>query len=1015
MRIASSSPTSLVARLVFALIFAGLTVAGTQAQGPAVPSLLLPAPASARVPAAVSSRIDTLQARPVQANLTALAADSFDVEVAPGRIVRAVLDRRESSGIGAQTWVGHVAGEPLSTVTLVAMNGVVQGSVRLLDASYSLETGPGNVLVMRQVDADAVGAGLEPIQVDVPPVAGDAPPVAGDDGSTFDILVFYNETARTAAGGDTQAQTRIALGVSETNTAYANSGIAPRLRLVGAEFLSYTEAGNLSTDLSRLQGTADGSLDSVHARRDQLGADLVMLVVGNTAGGACGVGYIMTALSNGFASYAFTVTAYPCISPNYTFAHELGHNMGSAHAPEDGAGQGSLYAYSFGYKQPSNLFRTVMAYDCVGGCPRILYFSNPNVSYNSNATGTAVQHDNAHSINNAANTIANWRQTVGSGSAPTISAIANVTINEDAATSPIAFTVGDVETAAGNLTVTASSNNTGLVPNTVGALALGGSGASRSLVVTPVANQSGSAVITVTVSDGTFSSSRTFTLTVNTVNDTPVIAGITGKTTAEDTPLAVTVSLSDPDTAVGSLVLQASSSNGALVPSASIALSGNGSTRTATITPAPEASGATTITLTVNDGSTSSSTSFTLTVTGVDDAPAFAPATPTAVSSLVSTPTAFTVTVNDTDTTGASLTLAAVTTNAALLTSGGIAVTPLSSTATSSTFSVTLTPVTGALGTGGVTLTASDGTTPASRSVALTITSTPGPPDPPVALVSTVTGAALQLSWSAAPTGTTPTSYEVSIGTGPGLTTLPVQTTSATTVSVAVPPGATYYWRVRAVNSHGTSLASAESVVTITVFDPKPGAPPQFDAFFNGRTVTVNWTAPLTGDPVTDYVIEGGSAPGLANYGTVHMGTATSFTASGVPDGTFWLRVRGTNAAGAGPNSAELALVMRPSGGCVGLPMAPTFATPAVTGNAVTLSWAAPTAGATPVSYVLVAGWAPGTSDVAVLDLGSPATSVSGMVPGGSYFVRMAARSACGVGPASNEQLLVVGAGTDRQ
>ena len=176
-------------------------------------------------------------------------------------------------------------------------------------------------------------------------------------------------------------QTRIALGVSETNTAYANSGVTPRLRLVGAELVSYTESGNLGTDLDRFQKTSDGHLDSVHARRDALGADLVVLVVGDVAGGACGIGYVMTSLSSSFAPWAFTVTAYPCISPNYTFAHELGHNMGSAHAPEDGAGQASLYPYSFGYKNPSNLFRTVMAYNCAAGCPRVLHFSNPSVSY----------------------------------------------------------------------------------------------------------------------------------------------------------------------------------------------------------------------------------------------------------------------------------------------------------------------------------------------------------------------------------------------------------------------------------------------------------------------------------------------------------------------------------------------------------------------------------------------------------------------------------------------------------
>jgi hypothetical protein len=45
-------------------------------------------------------------------------------------------------------------------------------------------------------------------------------------------------------------------------------------------------------------------------------------------------------------------------------------------------------------------------------------------------------------------------------------------------------------------------------------IVLGGSGASRTVTVTPASNQSGSATITLTVSDGTASSTDTFVLTV---------------------------------------------------------------------------------------------------------------------------------------------------------------------------------------------------------------------------------------------------------------------------------------------------------------------------------------------------------------------------------------------------------------------------------------------------------------------------------------------------------------------
>ncbi len=114
-----------------------------------------------------------------------------------------------------------------------------------------------------------------------------------------------------------------------------------------------------------------------------------------------------------------------------------------------------------------------------------------------------------------------WSHTFSKlNSAPTISDITDKTTNEDTATGDISFTVGDVETTLAYLTVTASSSNTTLVPN--GNISLGGSGANRTVNITPATNQSGSATITVSVNDGTVTTSDTFLLTVNPVNDAPV-------------------------------------------------------------------------------------------------------------------------------------------------------------------------------------------------------------------------------------------------------------------------------------------------------------------------------------------------------------------------------------------------------------------------------------------------------------------------------------------------------------
>src|SRR5439155_355479 len=97
-------------------------------------------------------------------------------------------------------------------------------------------------------------------------------------------------------------------------------------------------------------------------------------------------------------------------------------------------------------------------------------------------------------------------------SPPTISNIADLSTSQNTATAPIAFTVGDAQTAAGSLVVSGASSNPTLVP--AANIVFGGSGANRTVTVTPALNQTGTATITVTVSDGSLTASDSFVLTV---------------------------------------------------------------------------------------------------------------------------------------------------------------------------------------------------------------------------------------------------------------------------------------------------------------------------------------------------------------------------------------------------------------------------------------------------------------------------------------------------------------------
>jgi uncharacterized protein YkwD len=197
----------------------------------------------------------------------------------------------------------------------------------------------------------------------------------------------------------------------------------------------------------------------------------------------------------------------------------------------------------------------------------------------------------------------------GANTAPTISEIADQTGGEDVPLD-VPFTVSDMESSATQLSVFVAWNNGLLLPN--GSVTLSGTGQNQSLHIVPAANLSGSSLVTVTVSDGKLSSSKSFSVTFNAVNDPPTISptSLADQFIPKNGNRQISLTIGDIDTPLDQLTLTADAADSVLLPAAGLVLSGSGTTRTLSITPASDQDGMTTVTLHLSDGQAETARTF---------------------------------------------------------------------------------------------------------------------------------------------------------------------------------------------------------------------------------------------------------------------------------------------------------------------------------------------------------------------------------------------------------------------
>ena len=277
-----------------------------------------------------------------------LRLDLFD-DVA----LHAVVERTGPTSAGY--WLsGRIEEWALGSVTLVANDDVIAGTVRAPSGTYAIRSVGDGVHAIRQLDPaapltfkdDSLGPSpatdepgrVQPIHLPVRSTKRQAQAPQEEDGSRIDVLIVYTPFARDDAGGRSEIETLIDLRVAETNQALENSGVIQRIHNVWTAEVDYTEIprsldSQRTNTIEHLIDPSDGYMDEVHAMRDRYAADLVHLVVDNrfNTGGEAKRLRDLSSSVDAASRHAFTISKVHVGSGSVIFAHELGHSMGLAH------------------------------------------------------------------------------------------------------------------------------------------------------------------------------------------------------------------------------------------------------------------------------------------------------------------------------------------------------------------------------------------------------------------------------------------------------------------------------------------------------------------------------------------------------------------------------------------------------------------------------------------------------------------------------------------------------------
>ena len=346
-----------------------------------------------------------------------------------GKDYEAVIDTIIQDKGANKTWDGYFKGG-VGEFTLVQNSGRISGNFRVYGGGFFElhRSSTGYLVDQLNVDNSKVCA----LRTDAAATRRlrSRPAFPPADGPTheFNLLVVYTPAARLRSNGGREQGSHekihddIIMMRRETERALALSRTTARMGEMHIREIQYVEHGSLYVDRPRLEEKNDGHMDEVHAWRNEVRADIVVLISVAWQGGLANQ---MTEddlkPEAQFAEKAFAAVDIDAGLTNRAFPHELGHVFGCGHDTENRIDRGpGMFGYSAGYHHLHNYpdgrvvsFRTTMSYRYRNdNVPEVLisYYSNPDVNHLS--LGFPVgdsNHNNAATINISAPVVARFR------------------------------------------------------------------------------------------------------------------------------------------------------------------------------------------------------------------------------------------------------------------------------------------------------------------------------------------------------------------------------------------------------------------------------------------------------------------------------------------------------------------------------------------------------------------------------------------------------------------------------